>query len=409
MLDLGLRSIVCVPLFVGGKVVGAVYLDDSRRADTFTLEDRGLLEGFAQLIAIAIEKSRGQDEIARANEALVGENLSLRREVAGRFQPRNFVGTSTAMQTVLAIVERAAQIPATVLLTGENGTGKEMIARILHHGGKRRLGAFVPVNCGAIPESLLESELFGILPNVATGVRGREGRFVQAHGGTLFLDEIGDMPLKQQVALLNALSSGEITPVGGGAPIPVDVRIIAATNRELRQRIDDGAFREDLFYRLNVIPIQIPPLRERKSDIPSLARHFAAHFAQQQEREVPALSPEIMAALMQSDWPGNVRELQNYIERVMALTPGHVLYPNPLPGDLEARTPRLRSERGRRLSDLVADLERRLIREAMERCNGNQSRAARELGLTEQSMRYRLKRYAMARSRRNLRIRKKSR
>ena len=406
VLDLGLRSIVCVPLFVGGKVVGAVYLDDSRRPDTFSMEDRGLLEGFAHLIAIAIEKSRGQDEINRANEALLGENLSLRREVGGRFQPRNFVGTSTAMQQVLAIVERAAQIPATVLLTGENGTGKEMIARILHHSGKRRLGSFVPVNCGAIPETLLESELFGILANVATGVRPRDGRFVQAHGGTLFLDEIGDMPLKQQVALLMSISSREIIPVGGGQPIPVDVRIIAATNQDLRRKVEDGTFREDLFFRLNVIPIEIPPLRERKSDIPPLAHHFASHFAQQQEREVPSLSPEFVAALMQSEWAGNVRELQNYIERVMALTPGHVLYPDPLPRDLEARAPRVRAERGRRLSDLVADLERRLIREAMERCGGNQSGAARELGLTEQSMRYRLKRYAMVRSRRNLRTRK---
>jgi DNA-binding NtrC family response regulator len=217
------------------------------------------------------------------------------------------------------------------------------------------------------------------------------------------------MPLKQQVALLSAIANREITPVGGGRSTPVDVRIIAATNHDLRRRVEEGAFREDLFYRLNVIPIEIPPLRERKADIPALAHHFAAHFAQQQEREIPTLSPEFLAALMQSEWPGNVRELQNYIERIMAMTPGHVLHPNPLPRDLDARAPRLRMERGRRLSDLVADLERRLIRESLERCGGNQSRAARELGLTEQSMRYRLKRYAMTRSRRNLRIRKKRR
>ncbi len=409
VVDLGLRSIVCVPLYVAGKVVGAVYLDDSRRPDAFSVDDRGLLEGFAHLMAVAIEKSRGHEEVSRANELLVGENLFLRREVGVRFQPRNFIGMSSAMQQVLAVVERAAQTSTTVLLTGENGTGKEMIARILHHSGKRALGSFVPVNCGAIPETLLESELFGILPNVATGVRARDGRFVQADGGTLFLDEIGDMPLKQQVALLSAIANREITPVGGGQPVAVDVRIIAATNRDLRRRVESGAFREDLFYRLNVIPIEIPPLRERKADIPALAQHFATHFAQQQEREVPALSPEFLAALMQSDWPGNVRELQNYVERIMAMTAGHVLYPSPLPRDLVARAPRMRVSRGRRLVDLVADMERRLIREALERCAGNQSRAARELGLTEQSMRYRLKRYALARSRRNLRVRKKRR
>jgi DNA-binding NtrC family response regulator len=206
------------------------------------------------------------------------------------------------MQRVLAVVERAAQTQTTVLITGENGTGKEMVARVLHHHGRRRQGPFVAVNCGAIPETLLESELFGILPNVATGVRGRDGRFVQADGGTLFLDEIGDMPLSQQVALLSAIANREITPVGGGRPIPVDVRVIAATNRDLRRRVEEGTFREDLFYRLNVIPIEIPPLRERKADIPALARFFAAHFAQQQERDVPELSPEFLAALMQSDW-----------------------------------------------------------------------------------------------------------
>jgi len=409
VVDLGLRSILCVPLFAQGGVVGAVYLDDTRRPDTFSHADRGLLEGFAHLLAVAIERSRGHEEVTRANELLVGENLALRREADVRFQPQNFVGGSAVMRRVLAVVERAAQISSTVLITGENGTGKELIARILHHSGKRRQGRFVVVNCGAIPETLLESELFGILPNVATGVRGREGRFVEAHRGTLFLDEVGDMPLQQQVALLSVIANHEITPVGGGRAIPVDVQIIAATNRDLRKRVEEGAFREDLFYRLNVIPIEVPPLRERKADIPALARHFAAHFAGQQERPVPELSPEFLAALMQSDWPGNVRELQNYIERIMAMTPGPGLHPQPPPRDLEGRVTRPRSERGKRLPELVADLERRFIRETLERCGGNQSRAARELGLTEQSLRYRLRKYAVAGARGPRRPRRKRR
>ncbi|MCC6651240.1 MAG: sigma 54-interacting transcriptional regulator [Candidatus Eisenbacteria bacterium] len=385
MVDLRLRSIVCVPLYGAGKVVGAVYLDDSRRSETFSEADRALLEGFAHLVAIAIEKSRAQ-------ERLVGENLFLRQEVGMRFQPQNFVGMSSAMQKVLAMAERAAQTATTVLITGENGTGKEMIARVIHHAGRRGLGPFVAVNCGAIPQTLLESELFGILPSVATDVRGRDGRFVQANGGTLFLDEIGDMPLPQQVALLSALSSREITPVGGGKPISVDVRIIAATNQDLRRKIENGTFREDLFYRLNVLPIEVPPLRDRKADIPSLAHQFAAYFATQQERELPRLSPEFIAALMQSDWPGNVRELQNYVERVMAMTPGRVLAPSPLPRDLDSRVPRSRIVRGRNLRDQLADLERELIRDALDRADGNQSGAARDLGVTEQTLRYRLKR-----------------
>jgi DNA-binding NtrC family response regulator len=312
------------------------------------------------------------------------------------------------MQEVLAVVERAAEVSSTVLITGENGTGKELVARILHHSGKRSGKPFVVVNCGAIPETLLESELFGILPNVATGVRGRDGRFVEAQGGTLFLDEVGDMPLPQQVALLSVIATREVTPVGGGRPVKVDVRIIAATNRDLARRVQEGAFREDLYYRLNVIPIEIPPLRRRKADIPALAQHFAANFAAQQEREVPEFSSGFLAALMQSDWPGNVRELQNYVERVMAMTPGRVLQPRPLPHDAQARQTRAPSEAGLRLHALVEELERRVIEKALTRCLGIQSKAAQELGLSEQALRYRLRKYDLPDFRRFRKIRRRT-
>jgi Nif-specific regulatory protein len=406
IVDLQLRSILCVPMYVAGRVVGAVYLDDSRRTDAFSDDDRALLEGFAQLMAVAFEKSRGQEEVERANRQLVGENLQLRRQAGVRFQAQNLIATSSEMQRILAVVERVAHSDATVLLTGENGTGKEMIALTLHHTGRRRDRPFVAVNCGAIPETLLESELFGILPRVATGVGGREGRFVQANGGTLFLDEVADMPLLQQVALLRVLATREVTPVGGGPAILVDVRVIAATNRDLAHQVEIGAFREDLYHRLNVIPIEVPPLRERKADIPALATHFAAQFASQQQREAPRLSPELLAALMQSDWPGNVRALQNYIERIMAMNPGPVLHPRPLPRDLEAQ-PGLRMPRGRKLASVVEDLERRMISEALERTEGNQSAAAKELGLSEPSLRYKLKKYGAPGSRQKLRHRKK--
>ncbi|HYM80185.1 MAG TPA: sigma 54-interacting transcriptional regulator [Candidatus Limnocylindria bacterium] len=405
VLGLGLRSIVCVPMFVNGRVVGAVYLDDSRRSATFSDEDRALLEGFAQLMALAIEKSRGHIEVMRANEELVGENLALRQEATARFQPRAVIGPSLAMQRVMAVVERAANSYATVLITGENGTGKELIARILHYHGKRAAMPFVSVNCGAIPEQLLESELFGILSYVATGVHAREGRFVQANGGTLFLDEIGEMPLRQQVALLAVLANREVQPVGGGPPIPVDVRIIAATNQDLRLQVEQGAFRRDLYYRLNVVPIEVPPLRERKADIPTLARHFLAEFARQQEREVPGLSPNFLAVLMQSDWSGNVRELQNYVERVLAMTPGDLLEPIPLPRDLEDRAGSFRVRSGHTLGEMVEALERRIILETLERAGGNQSLAARELGMTEQSMRYRIRKYDLGYPRQNQRFR----
>ena len=407
VMDLRLRSIVCVPMHLGGRVVGAVYLD-SRSPDQFEADDRALLEGFAHLMAVAIEKSRGHEEMVRANEQLVGENLSLRKVVGARFHREGLIGTSLAMQRVLALVERAAAVNSTVLLTGENGTGKELVARILHHGGKRRLKPFVAVNCGAIPKTLLESELFGILDQVATGVRGRDGRFVQANGGTLFLDEIGEMPLEQQVALLSAISNREITPVGGGRPISVDVRIMAATNVDLRQMLERGTFREDLYYRLNVIPIEIPPLRERKADIPALARHFVEFYAQQQERKVPRLTREFMAALVQSDWPGNVRELQNYIERVLAMTPGETLYANPPPRHPGNQPAVPRRRRGSTLADLVKELECSVVAETLERTEGNQSLAARELGMTEQSLRYRIRKYRLAGPRQNQRTRRNS-
>ena len=406
VMDLRLRSIVCVPMYLAGRVIGAVYMDDSRRPDAFSDADRGLLEGFAHLMAVAIENSRGHEEVRRANEALVGENLSLRQAVGARFQAQNLIASSSAMQPVLSLIERTARTSTTVLIEGENGTGKELIARILHHGGKRRLRPFVSVNCGAIPESLLESELFGILPHTATDVRGRDGKFVQADGGTLFLDEIGEMPLKQQVALLSALANREITPVGGSKTIPVDVRVIAASNKDLRRLVEEGRFREDLYYRLNVIPISVPPLRERKADIPVLAHHFLAHFAQQQEREVPELAPEFLAALMQSDWPGNVRELQNYVERVLAMNTGRALRPIPPPRDLEERGTVLRLGRSGRLTEVVEDLEKKMLVEALQKARGNQSVAARELGMTEQSIRYRMRKYGLPSPRQVLRLRK---
>jgi Nif-specific regulatory protein len=395
--DLRLRSIVCVPMYLGGRVVGAVYLDHSRHADAFSDADRALLDGFAQLMAVAIDNSRGHEEVQRTNQELIDENLSLRAEVGTRFQSQSMIGTSSAMQHVLATIERVAHTNANVLITGENGTGKELTARILHHASRRKLGRFIAVNCGSIPETLIESELFGIKANVATGVHSRVGRFEQANGGTLFLDEIGEMPPIQQVRLLSAIASREVLPIGGQEPIPVDVRIIAATNRDLARALAEGAFREDLYYRLNVIPIHVPALRDRKADIPALARHFVEHFAAQQERPAPELSAEFLATLMQSDWPGNVRELQNYVERALAMNAGTVLYPNPLPFDLDRRTEAAapKTPRGRKLADTIELLERESLSEALERAAGNQSKAARELGMTEQSLRYRLRKYGI--------------
>jgi Nif-specific regulatory protein len=406
VVDMRVQSILCVPLFVGGRTVGAVYLDDTRRTHAFDVAERSMIEGFAHLMAVAIERSRRYEEVRREYEKLEGENLSLRKAVGTRLKHHGMIGSSAPMERVMAMVERAAAVNTTVLITGENGTGKELIARTLHHNGKRALKPFVEVNCGAIPPNLVESTLFGILPNVATGVRAQPGKFQLAHGGTLFLDEIAEMPETQQVALLMVLANREVTPVGGIKPIAVDVRIIAATNRDVQSLVEQRKFREDLYYRLSVIEIEVPPLRERKQDIPDLAKHFLQHYAKQQEREVPHLSPDFLTTLMRSDWPGNVRELRNYIERMLAMSPGNYLRPDPPPRDLERHVLDGRLLGSRKLTDAVSEVEQRALITALERAGGNQSEAGRQLGLTEQSVRYRIRKYGLVAPRDNRRSRR---
>lgn len=408
--ELGVKSVICVPVNLGGHVIGAIYLDDSRRTGAFSEDDQSALESFSHLMAIAVERSREHAEALDDKARLIDENVRLRRQVSERHTLEGLVGTSSQMRRVIAEVEQAATNDARVLITGEMGTGKEFVARTLHQLSKRRNGPFVMLNCGALPENLIESELFGILPNVATGVKARPGLFVEASGGTLFLDEVGEMPLAQQVKLLSVLSRPtprvEVQPVGGGRPVPVDVRVVAATNQNLPELIREKRFREDLYYRLAVIPIELPPLRDRRSDIPDLAATFLREFAEQQQRPVPKMSETFVSALLRSEWPGNVRELQNYVERVLSRTPGETLQPTPLPADLQKKTDTVQLKTGRRLADMVEELERKLIAEALHRAKGNQSHAARELGMTEQSMRYKIRKYEMESARQNRRNRR---
>jgi transcriptional regulator with GAF, ATPase, and Fis domain len=405
-----LRSILCVPMFDDGVVVGAVYLDDSRRSNTFGDDERRLLEGFAGLMAVAIDSSRGQEQTERQRSELERENRDLLAQAAHRIRHTGLLGTSPEMQKVFKAIEDAARSDNTsVLIGGESGTGKELVARTIHDLSRRRDKPFVVVNCGAITETLLESELFGHVRGAFTGaIRDRRGAFEVARGGTLFLDEVAEMPLAQQVALLTVLTNRQVTPVGGDRAVSVDVRIVAATNADLHQRIETGRFRDDLYYRLRVLDIELPPLRDRKADVPALAQHFLEQFCERDKRAVPRMLPQFAAVLMQSDWPGNVRELQNYVERVLARTVGNVLFPDPLPFDLQkgAAIPFLGP---RRLPDAIAELERRMVREAVDRHEGNQSGAARELDISEQALRYKLRKYSLPSARENLRTRKKRR
>lgn len=338
---------------------------------------------------------------AIAQRNLIRENEALRKEQARQGRIENMIGQSPAYLDVIEMVRKVAALPSTIALHGESGSGKELVARALHHLSNRVDKPFVAINCGGIPENLLESELFGYRKGAFTGAtEDKEGLFVVANGGTVFLDEIGEMPLLLQAKLLRVLDNQTITPVGGVSEIKVDVRIISATNRNLEQMAEEGVFRHDLYYRLNVIPIQVPPLRERRDDIPLLAHHFIHKHAAKIGRAITGISNDALAALSRYAWPGNVRELGNVLERVVALCPGECI-------DLEDLPPQVRNYQpsgplptqlpieGVDLEATVAELEINLIKQALEKSRYSQKKAAELLRLTPRSLRYRLQKYGL--------------
>src|SRR6202046_2759334 len=320
------------------------------------------------------------------------ENRSLREALGKRYQHPNVVARSAKMQEVLATVDRVAPTNSTVLLGGESGVGKDLIARAIHEKSRRAAGPFIKINSTAIPENLLESELFGYEKGAFTGATAsKPGKFELADKGTLFLDEIGDVPPATQVKLLRVLQEREFERLGGTKTIKVDVRLVAATNRNLRAALEQGTFREDLYYRLNVVPIDIAPLRERKEDIPDLANLFLARFAKDSGRQLRGISSAAMQVLVGHYWPGNVRELQNVIERACALAAG----PELTVDDVQLDVPRHRTGVGGNERFLPEGMtldqwEDEMIREALKRAGGNKSQAARLLGLSRNALRYRL-------------------
>jgi two-component system, NtrC family, response regulator AtoC len=313
------------------------------------------------------------------------------------------IGDHPAMKQVLERVDQVAGTEASVLIRGETGTGKEVIARLLHGASQRRSGPFVAVNMAAIPETLAESELFGHVRGAFTGAdRPRTGRFMAANRGTLFFDEIGDMPRALQAKLLRVLQERVVTPVGGSESLPVDVRVIAATHRDLDAMIQDGSFREDLFYRLDVIPIEIPPLRERRQDIPAMAEHFRDEVNAREGRQVQGFALDVMQRLCSYDWPGNVRELENLVERLVVVATGRMVVIDDLPPnlrtsviDLESATLELPSS-GVDLRTLLSQLEDKLIGQALERTGGNKNRAAELLGMNRTTLVEKLRRRNVA-------------
>lgn len=318
------------------------------------------------------------------------ENRSLREALGKRYEHPNIVARSAKMQEVLATAERVAATNSTVLLGGESGVGKDLIARAIHEKSRRAAGPFIKINSTAIPENLLESELFGYEKGAFTGATtSKPGKFELADKGTLFLDEIGDVPSATQVKLLRVLQEREFERLGGTKTIKVDVRLVAATNRDLRAALEDGTFREDLYYRLNVVPIDIAPLRERKEDIPELVELFISRCERGSGKQITGISSDGLAALMAHHWPGNVRELQNVVERACALATGSTLTAEDIRLDMRSR-PAESNNGFLPEGQTLEQWEDEMIREALRRANGNKSQAARLLGLSRNALRYRL-------------------
>lgn len=418
---LKLRSVISVPLKYAEKSIGVVYLDNRFQKNIFTEDDLNMLTAFADQASIAVENARLYSEnvrkqneleekgreIGALNEKLssivakqnvelesISKTLTLKqRDLEFKYNYHNIIGKSPSMQTVFQILDRVTDTESTVLITGESGTGKELVAHAVHYNGPRKKAPFLSINCAAIPENLLESELFGHKKGAFTGaIHDKAGMFEEATGGTLFLDEIGEMPLGMQVKLLRVLQNGKIRRVGSTAEISTDVRIIAATNKDLSEEVRSGRFREDLFYRLNVLPVRLPPLRERKEDIPLLIERIIARFAKAgRERKV---SPSAMRRLLSQDWAGNVRELENTIERAVIMSDGDI-EPHHLPLDARGGSDGLSTKvaESGNLKDIRTDLEKRMIVETLAQVGGNKSNAAKRLGLSRYGLYKKLNRY----------------
>jgi len=365
------RSLLCVPLTVFQRVIGCIYLDTTNPVTRFDRDHLELVAGIAGISAVALEN-------ARRLLWLEQENLRLATEINLQ---HNMVGESSPMKEVYRFLSRVAPTDATVLVGGESGTGKELVARAIHRNSPRTSRPFVAINCAAIPEGLLESELFGYERGAFTGAqRQKKGRLEMADGGVVFLDEIGDMAPSLQVKLLRVLQEREFERLGGARPISVDIRLIAATNKDLAHAVKAGTFREDLYYRLNVVSVVVPPLRERPEDVPILAEYFVSKFAVKCKVKAKKISPEAMSGLMNYDWPGNVRELENAIERALVLGVSDTIRPEDLPESVLEKDPAPGVQEAR-YHLAVKQLKKHLILTAVEEARGNYTEAARILGV----------------------------
>ena len=408
--DAPIKSLLSVPVRSKGKLLGVLSVFNKKSDEGFTAEDERVLSIVAAHSAQALQSAERIGQLRHDRERLTTENTQLWREVNRQFKTDNVIGSAENLRIVLRLIEQIRDTSVDVLITGESGTGKELIAKTIHYTSPRARKPFVALNCAALPDSLLEAELFGIEKGVATGVEKRTGQFEAAHGGTLFLDEIGDLSLAAQAKILRVLQERVVQRLGARDQHPIDVRVLTATNKDLEAAIKEEKFREDLYYRLNVIHIELPPLREIREDIPQLANHFLARCCQEMKKPSMTFSPQAMASLTAAPWPGNIRQLQNEVKRLVICAAENVISAADLserirgavshgdigascnPGDettVASKSP---------LDSAMEAYEKRLLFDALQRHGGNQVHTAKALGLSRQGLIKKMKRHGISRS-----------
>jgi Nif-specific regulatory protein len=382
------QTLMAAPMIVENEVIGVVEVLN-RIDGEFRSAELELLQVFANLAAIAARNAQKHEKLKQRHKSLCDQVL----------RGDQIIGESPALKEVKALCDRVARSAASVLLLGETGTGKELFAKYIHSASPRSDEPFVPVHCAALTDTLLESELFGHEKGAFTGAISQHiGRFESADGGTVFLDEIGEVPLSTQVRLLRVLQEKKFERVGGSTTISCDVRIIAATNRDLKAMIEKGEFREDLYYRLNVFPVTLPPMRKRAEDIPRLAEYFVVRTSQNMGVPSPVISPAASAMLMRHHWPGNVREIQNTMERAVLMCDGATIDVADLPQEVTGASSAVGGDKGSSSDASLWDVERAMIVKALRDAKWNQSKAARQLGISRDNLRYRIKKYEIGKS-----------